>query len=130
MKINESSRLLKTYRPMLGRVLQLVDDVGLTQMEAAKILTDEGFKTERGGPISQPIVNRVVQVARAMRAQGKLNMLAEGAQRAKSANELARGETLTERVARIEAQRERERQEALGGGAVSYLNYLETKITN
>lgn len=129
MRIVESSRLLKTYRPMLGRVLQLVDDIGLTQGEAAKILTDEGFKTESGGPVHQSIVNRVLKVARTMRNQGKLNPIAEGAQRAKSAYEMAREETLPERVARIEAQQERERQEALGGGTAAYLQYLEDNAT-
>lgn len=62
-----TERFQRHHKPMIPRILELIDD-GYTQAEIAKILTDDGFRSERGGPVSQSSVSRCVHLAKALNA--------------------------------------------------------------
>ncbi|EAQ81749.1 hypothetical protein DSM3645_29247 [Blastopirellula marina DSM 3645] len=82
-----SVRFLKNHKAMFPRVWELCNTLGYTQAEAAEILTKEGFKTERGGPINQPTVCRCVALIRHQIKAGQFGTHAAAAAMAKQAHE-------------------------------------------
>lgn len=110
---NASPRMLASYRGMFPRLLQLVDEMNLSQSEAAAVLTNEGFRTERGNAINQSLVCRCLTVAESLRDQGKLGALAEGARLVKIAAENAKSESPEVGFLREAGQQRQEENQAL-----------------
>ena len=81
-KAKENGSFERHYSPMLGRVWQLCEQVGLTQAEAAETLTNEGFRTPGGKPIHQPAVCRALKLARERRRRGTLLLPANAPEQA------------------------------------------------
>lgn len=66
----------KYYAPIFIRVLELCDVSGVEQRRVAEILTSEGWTTQRGGPIHQVTVCRILKAARKRNAKLSQNSVA------------------------------------------------------